>query len=183
MWARAAEFSKLVVWRRKSSIRPGPSGFGRPSTVRFQRKTSLPGSWNGSGRSSAALTTLKIAVLAPLPSASVSTATAAKPGAFVRPRQAYATSCPKSVQMPEFMNLGRTASAAVGRNGPCSTTSRDSRPLVQERRHLLPQRRNLHRLERRRRRRLHGTDRQARLYRRPRRHVHLAAAVLPLAEQ
>src|SRR5437016_12312887 len=38
------------------------------------------GSLNGGGRSSTALITLKMAVLAPMPSASVSTATVAKPG-------------------------------------------------------------------------------------------------------
>src|SRR5438876_8174081 len=42
--------------------------------------TSCFGSLNGSGRSSAALTTLKIAVLAPMPRVNVSTATAANPG-------------------------------------------------------------------------------------------------------
>ena len=38
----------------------------------------------GSGRSITALTTLKIAVLAPTPSASVTAATAVKPGLFRR---------------------------------------------------------------------------------------------------
>src|SRR5207302_7143708 len=37
---------------------------------------------NGNGRSSTPFTTLKIAVFAPIPSASVSTATAVKPGFF-----------------------------------------------------------------------------------------------------
>src|SRR5437016_6108390 len=43
-------------------------------------RTSRSGSRYGRGRSSTALTTLKIAVFAPMPSASVSTATAVKPG-------------------------------------------------------------------------------------------------------
>src|SRR6266540_3381616 len=47
-----------------------------------ETNTSRPGSLNGGGRSSTALTTLKIAVFAPMPSASVSTATAVKPGFF-----------------------------------------------------------------------------------------------------
>jgi hypothetical protein len=46
------------------------------------------GSWNGAGRSSTALMTLKIAVFAPMPSASVSTATAVKPGFLSNCRQA-----------------------------------------------------------------------------------------------
>src|SRR5690348_7587544 len=44
--------------------------------------TSWPGSGYGSGLSRTALTTLKMAVFAPMPSASVSTATAVKPGCF-----------------------------------------------------------------------------------------------------
>src|SRR5439155_1305903 len=42
--------------------------------------TILSGSRNGNGRRSTAFMTLKIAVFAPIPSASVSTATAVKPG-------------------------------------------------------------------------------------------------------
>src|SRR6266513_5015913 len=45
-------------------------------------RTSRSGSRYGSGRSNTALTTLKMAVFAPMPSASVSTATAVKPGFF-----------------------------------------------------------------------------------------------------
>ena len=45
---------------------------------------SRPGSGKGSGRRRTALTTLKMAVLAPMPSASASTATAAKPGLLPR---------------------------------------------------------------------------------------------------
>ena len=47
-----------------------------------ETNTSRPGSLNGGGRSSTALTTLKIAAFAPMPSASVSTATAVNPGFF-----------------------------------------------------------------------------------------------------
>ena len=42
--------------------------------------TRRSGAWYGNGRRSTALTMLKIAVFAPMPSASVSTATAVKPG-------------------------------------------------------------------------------------------------------
>src|SRR5205823_8931872 len=50
--------------------------------------TSRSGFLKGSGRSNTALTTLKIAVFAPMPSASVSTATAVKPGFFSNWRRA-----------------------------------------------------------------------------------------------
>src|SRR5881296_1898923 len=53
-----------------------------------ETNTSRPGSLNGGGRSSTALITLKTAVLAPMPSASVSTATAVKPGFFSSWRKA-----------------------------------------------------------------------------------------------
>src|SRR5213075_1194318 len=53
-----------------------------------ETNTSRPGSLNGGGRSSTALNTLKIAVFAPMPSASVSTATAVKPGFFSSWRKA-----------------------------------------------------------------------------------------------
>jgi hypothetical protein len=51
-------------------------------------RTSRSGLRYGSGRSNTALTTLKIAVLAPMPNASVSTATAVKPGFFSNWRKA-----------------------------------------------------------------------------------------------
>lgn len=40
-----------------------------------------------------ALTTVKIALFAPIPSASVAIATAVKPGDFINPRQANFRSC------------------------------------------------------------------------------------------
>src|SRR6266550_7249055 len=49
---------------------------------------SRSGSLNGNGRSNTASTTLKMAVFAPMPSASVSTATAVKPGFFSNWRKA-----------------------------------------------------------------------------------------------
>src|SRR5438552_17714764 len=50
--------------------------------------TILSGSRNGNDRRSTAFMTLKIAVFAPIPSASVSTATAVKPGFFSNWRKA-----------------------------------------------------------------------------------------------
>src|SRR6185295_923981 len=57
-----------------------------------QTKTSRDESRNGSGASNIARTTLKIAVLAPMPSASVMMATAVKPGDRRSPRHAKRTS-------------------------------------------------------------------------------------------
>src|SRR5881394_3695611 len=53
-----------------------------------ETNTNRSGSWNGGGRRTTALITLKIAVLAPMPRASVSTATAVKPGFFSNWRKA-----------------------------------------------------------------------------------------------
>src|SRR3989442_11352396 len=51
------------------------------------------GSGKGSGRSSTPYTTVKIAVLAPMPSARVNTATDVNPGLFASIRAAYRRSC------------------------------------------------------------------------------------------
>jgi hypothetical protein len=48
--------------------------------------TSRSGSWKPSGRTSAALTSVKIALLAPIPSASVTMVTMVKAGAFTSAR-------------------------------------------------------------------------------------------------
>src|SRR5436190_9842579 len=146
MCAIAAELSKLVTCLRKSSNRPGPRGFGSPSTDLFHRNTIRPGSANGSGLSSAALTTLKMAVLAPMPSASVRTATAENPGDFLSPRIAYAASCFESLQIALAME--RLTDGRPGgwpEQSLLSLIDRDPRSLVQERRHLLSERRDLHR--------------------------------------
>src|SRR6266478_7481538 len=58
----------------------------RESTV--HNMTSRSGSLKGNGRSNTPLTTLKMAVFAPMPRASVSTATAVKPGFFSNWRKA-----------------------------------------------------------------------------------------------
>src|SRR6185295_17400788 len=69
-----------------TSFSPTP---GRLSTTR----TSCPASRKGSERSSTASTMLKIAVFAPMPSASVRITTVAKPGLFQRTRKPYRRSC------------------------------------------------------------------------------------------
>ena len=51
--------------------------------------TRRPGSRNGSGSSSTAFTIVKIAVFAPMPSASASTAIIVKPGVRMQRRSAY----------------------------------------------------------------------------------------------
>src|SRR5690606_18904803 len=51
-------------------------------------RTSSSGLSTGSGRKTIAFTRLKIALFAPMPSASVTTATIAKPGVLTRPRRA-----------------------------------------------------------------------------------------------
>ena len=68
---------------------PAPSDGGRCSTIRTTRSES----GNGKGRNRTAFTTVKIAVFAPMPSASVSTATSVKPGLFASVRTAYRRSC------------------------------------------------------------------------------------------
>ena len=61
--------SKYCAVENQSSVMPRPG-------ERFQRITSRSASAYGSGRSSSALATLKIEVLAPMPMASDSTAAA-----------------------------------------------------------------------------------------------------------
>src|SRR5580698_6664278 len=57
--------------------------------VEVRRETTREGSWTGSGRSSTAFITLKTAVLAPMPRASVSTQTSVKAGVFLSWRIEY----------------------------------------------------------------------------------------------
>src|SRR5262245_1533929 len=78
--------SKLWLCARQST----PSS--RETSPSRVMKLSRSGSGNGSGRNTTASTTLKIAELAPTPSASVSSATAAKPGLLASWRSASRTS-------------------------------------------------------------------------------------------
>jgi hypothetical protein len=87
---------------RQSRKFAGATGF-QPSCSTV---TSRDGSRYGSGRSSTALTTEKIAVFAPMPSASVSTATAVKPGFLRIVRTPNLTSCIRvSTKPPPFTSL------------------------------------------------------------------------------
>ena len=94
---RAAVFAQIApkpekrVERSRRSASSGPESGARgyPSSLMSdQTKASREGSWYGRGAIRTAWTTLKMAVLPPMPRASVRTVTAAKPGAFQRPRQA-----------------------------------------------------------------------------------------------
>ncbi len=71
----------------ESAVYAVPSGYSVLTTCRRSA------SRYGSGSRRTPCTTLKMALVAPMPSASVSTATAVKPGARRRVRSAYATSC------------------------------------------------------------------------------------------
>ncbi|PYV23388.1 MAG: hypothetical protein DMG24_14080 [Acidobacteria bacterium] len=62
-------------------------------TSGFVRTTNCCGRATGSERSSTASSTVKIAMFAPIPRASVSTATAVKPGFFASTRRPYLKSC------------------------------------------------------------------------------------------
>src|SRR6266516_2959447 len=88
---------------------------------------SRSGSGNESGRSKTALTTLKMAVFAPMPSASVSTATAVKLGFFNNWRQANLRSfivqtrlkLSRTMTLEQFGDFGMPAPGGPGqRRGP-----------------------------------------------------------------
>jgi hypothetical protein len=78
----APRSSNTRLMRRKSAM-SGPDTGMAPGTmagIASWTSASRSGSGKGSGRSRTALTTLKMAVVAPMPSASVTAATAVKPG-------------------------------------------------------------------------------------------------------
>ena len=90
-WRVSASMRRLNILEAQVAI---------PSNDRFDRSrsrmsgsdprvtTRRSASAYGSGRSSTAFTTLKMAVVAPIPSASVSTATSVKPGVLRKARMA-----------------------------------------------------------------------------------------------
>ena len=115
----AAIDSNVRDWRAQSTKFAGATeNVGQPRCRLFSNRMisrSLCG--NGNGCSTTALTTLKMAVVAPMPSASVSRATAVKPGCCRSSRRAYRRSCPELV-----MSLGSsdTPASAHGQPGsPC----------------------------------------------------------------
>src|SRR6266496_3530201 len=113
----AAIFAKLPLCSRHSptsALAGGIEGWPdlRPG-LSAQMTASRSASGNGNVRSNAALIRLKMAVQAPIPSASVSTATAVKPGFFSSWRKANlrsfmvhcqksVVSCPLSIRLSDF---------------------------------------------------------------------------------
>jgi hypothetical protein len=77
-----------TCWRAAMSRYMGNEIKPSPFFWRAETSTSADGSCTGSGRSSRALMNVKIAVFAPMPSASDSTAAAVKAGAWRSPRSA-----------------------------------------------------------------------------------------------
>ena len=89
---KAAIDSKLRVRSLQSAKSAGLTEIRGVSFRRSHTAISRSGAVNGSGRSSVASASAKIALLAPIPSASVSTATSANPGAAFICRAANRTS-------------------------------------------------------------------------------------------
>src|SRR5438034_2680088 len=79
---------------------------------------SRSGSGNESGRNKTALTTLKMAVFAPMPSASVSTATAVKPGFFSNWRMANLRSFTQRLHRIHARGTARGQPAGEQRHEP-----------------------------------------------------------------
>src|SRR6266478_1815814 len=105
---------------------------GKSRTLRLRRSlqamTRRSGFWYGRGRSSTALVTLKMAVLAPTPKAMVSAAVSAKTGLFRKVRPAKARSRngifpPHSpaVVAPRILPLSSSPGTEILRNRPLST--------------------------------------------------------------
>src|SRR5262249_53271585 len=88
-------------------------------------ETSRSGFLNGSGRSRTALTTLKIAVFAPMPRLKVITATTVKPGLLRNMRAAYRKSC-QSV----CITCSRSNSIRLDVNHNLQPLSDDASPVV-----------------------------------------------------
>ena len=84
---------------------------------------------NGNGCSTTALTTLKMAVVAPMPSASVSRATAVKLGCCRSNRSAYRRSCPELVMNLDAKRYACQLSREPG--SPCLSVSWRLNCLVQ----------------------------------------------------
>src|SRR5712692_1240154 len=96
------------------------------SGLRCHATTSRPASANGSGRSSTASTTLKTAVLAPIPTASTATATTTSSGRLRSDRAAYLKSWPRPRR-----NVIRSAPEGAIRQPPKAAASLDD-PAVAE---------------------------------------------------
>src|SRR6185436_12524460 len=129
--ATAAIDSKAVVCRAQSRKTPTETELPWPGLEVSQTWTTCPGSSNGSGRSSTASTTLNIAVFAPIPRASVSTAAAVNPGAF------------RSCRRASFKSAGGVM--PFGRPAGCRGLERLVHAFEEQHR-ILPERRGLEEL-------------------------------------
>ncbi len=101
---------KLRFWSRKSSKFGSARRDGLPFEVTSKTAMIRFESGYGSGRSNTPYTTLKMAVVAPMPSASVTTMIAGTPGFLTSPRAANRKSC----QKPRMFLPGDTGAAAKG---------------------------------------------------------------------
>src|SRR5262245_833444 len=104
--AYAASPSKAVACRAQSEKMPAETEFRWPGRGASQAWTSWPGASYGSARSSTASTTPYMAVFAPMPSPSVSTAATVKPGAFSSCRNANLRSPMRISRRPEAPAAG-----------------------------------------------------------------------------
>jgi hypothetical protein len=90
--AKAASPSNVVLWVAQSVNTPAETELRCPCRGASQTWTSRAGSSKGSDLSNTPLTTLNMAVFAPMPRARVKAAAAVKPGALTSWRTAYLTS-------------------------------------------------------------------------------------------
>src|SRR5437867_13052123 len=123
--------SKLLLCSFQSvKTPPDTAVFPRPSPVSSSKTiTTWPGCSYGSGLSKTPLITLKMAVLAPMPSASVSTATAVKPGFFSSWRKANLRSF--ITQRLHRIDLRRAAGRNVAGKGSDAKQAQRDQPKRQ----------------------------------------------------
>src|SRR5581483_4953182 len=136
--------SNAPVRSRRSSSSGCDRPMLRPRVPRASAatRTSRSGLGNGSGRISTASTTVKIATFAPMPSASVRTAMAAKPGAAMIPRRRPVYSPPHETRRAR--GDGRDGVAGGRADADAARTNARSRPPDQAgRRAAAVQRRRL----------------------------------------
>ena len=89
----AVEWKRSVLLLKSRNCRTETVVRGRFNVGNWScRTTTRFGSWIGSGRTRTALTTLKMAAFAPMPTARVSSTVVVKAGLFLSTRNAYRTS-------------------------------------------------------------------------------------------
>lgn len=86
--------NRLVIrWATPNAGTHIPTSFAPAPFTSSKTRTRQSGRWSGSGRKRTSLTTPNMATFAPMPRASVRTATLANPRLFSRLRTGYRTSC------------------------------------------------------------------------------------------